>query len=146
VAICIRNVGNLLDRYDALLALSASDVGRLRRITSAAGWVLLAIDGLRPDVGREVFWVIRDVLSGEVLLARRLMSSPRAMLSGLLGELSDTLPVPILAVVSDGQPSIRNAVAAALPGVPHELYATRSLREADTPADEAERRASVDLV
>ena len=33
VPICARSVGNLLDRYDELLALSLSDTARLRRIT-----------------------------------------------------------------------------------------------------------------
>src|SRR5262249_52341740 len=68
VPICARSVDNLLDRYDELLALSASDTQRLRRVTAEAGRVILAIDGLQPDVGHEVLWVIRDVLSGEVLL------------------------------------------------------------------------------
>jgi hypothetical protein len=36
VAIRARSVGNLLDRYDELLALSCSDAGRLKRITAAA--------------------------------------------------------------------------------------------------------------
>ena len=61
VPICVRSVGNLLDRYDELLALSLSDAERLRRITAAAGRVILAIDGLQPDVGHEVLWVLRDV-------------------------------------------------------------------------------------
>src|SRR3954453_2490222 len=65
VPICARSVGNLLDRYDELLTLSCSDAGRLRRITAQAGRVVLAIDGLQPDVGHEVLWVIRDVLSGD---------------------------------------------------------------------------------
>src|SRR3954453_16613001 len=65
VPICVRSVGNLLDRYDELLALSCTDAARLRRITAAAGRVILAVDGLQPDVGHEVLWVIRDVLSGD---------------------------------------------------------------------------------
>jgi hypothetical protein len=36
--------------------------------------VILVLDGLQPDVGHEVLWVLRDVLSGEVLLARSLLS------------------------------------------------------------------------
>ena len=54
VPICPRSVGNLLDRYDELLALSLSDTERLRRVTAVAGRVILAIDGLQPDVGHEV--------------------------------------------------------------------------------------------
>src|SRR3954463_1058338 len=36
VSICPRSVGNLLDRYDELPALSASDTTRLRRVTAKA--------------------------------------------------------------------------------------------------------------
>ena len=96
VPICMRSVGNLLDRYDELLALSCSDVDRLRIITAKAGRVVLAIDGLQPDVGHEVLWVIRDVLSGEVLLARSLLSSSQDDLAKLLSEVKGALPTPIV--------------------------------------------------
>src|SRR3954451_3976372 len=116
VPICARSVGNLLDRYDELLALSTSDTTRLRRITAQAGRVILAIDGLQPDVGHEVLWVLRDVLSGEVLLAKSLLSSRQDDLAKLLREVKAALPVPVAGVVSDGQTSIRNAVEVALDG------------------------------
>jgi len=145
VPICVRSVGNLLDRYDELLALSCSDAARLRRITAGAGRVILAIDGLQPDVGHEVLWVLRDALSGEVLLARSLLSSCQDDLAKLIGEVKAALPVPIAGVVSDGQASIRNAVKAALDGVPHQLCHFHYLREAATPVYEADRHAKVRL-
>ena len=145
VPICVRSVGNLLDRYDELLALSCSDADRLRRITERAGRVILAIDGLQPDVGHEVLWVIRDVLSGEVLLARSLLSSRQDDLAKLIDAVRATLPVPIAGVVSDGQTSIRNAVALALDGVPHRLCHFPYLREAATSVYEADRHAKVQL-
>jgi hypothetical protein len=145
VAICARSVGNLLDRYDELLALSCSDAGRLKRITAAAGRVVLAIDGLQPDVGHEVLWVVRDVLSGEVLLARSLLSSTQADLAKLLGPVKEALPVPIAGVVSDGQTSIRNAVALALDGVPYQICQFHYWREAARPISEADRHAKVVL-
>lgn len=145
VAICVRSVGNLLDRYDELLALSCSDVGRLRGITAKAGRVILAIDGLQPDVGHEVLWVIRDVLSGEVLLARSLLSSCQGDLAKLLREVKEAIEVPIAGVVSDGQTSIRKAVAETLEGVPHQLCQFHYLREAATPVYEADRHAKVQL-
>ena len=145
VPICVRSVGNLLDRYDELLALSCSDVGRLRRVTAKAGRVILAIDGLQPDVGHEVLWVIRDVLSGEVLLARSLLSSCQDDLAKLLCEAKEALNVPISGVVSDGQTSIRKAAAKALKGVPHQLCHFHYLREAALPVYEADRHAKVQL-
>jgi hypothetical protein len=151
VPICPRSVANLLDRYDELLALSLSDPTRLRRIAAAAGRVVLAIDGLQPDVGHEVLWVVRDVLSGEALLARSLLSSCQADLAKLLGEVRQSLrgqgeaEVAVVGVVSDGQHSIRNAVAEALPGVPHQLCQFHYLREAARPVYEADRHAKVAL-
>jgi hypothetical protein len=145
VPICVRSVSNLLDRYDELLALSIQDADRLRGIAAAAGRVILAIDGLQPDVGHEVLWVLRDALSGEVLLARSLLSSCQDDLAKLIREVKDALPVPIVGVVSDGQTSIRNAVAEALDGVPHQLCQFHYLREAALPVYEADRHAKVQL-
>jgi hypothetical protein len=145
VPICVRSAGNLLDRYDELLALSTSDARRLRRVTAGAGRVVLAIDGLQPDVGHEVLWVLRDILSGEVLLAKSLLSSCQDDLAKLLRAVTAALPVPIAGVVSDGQTSIRKAVAAALPGVPHQLCHFHYLREAASPVYEADRHAKVQL-
>ena len=121
VTTCLRTVTNLLDRYDELLALSLADADRLRRVTAAAGRVILAIDGLQPDVGHEVLWVPRDCLSGEVLLARSLLSSTQDDLARLITEVKEALGVPIVGVVSDGQDSIRKAVKKTLDGVPHQL-------------------------
>jgi hypothetical protein len=145
VVICERTVTDLLDRYDELLALSCSDAERLRRVTAETGRVILAIDGLQPDVGHEVLWVIRDVLSGEVLLARSLLSSTQDDLAKLLREVKGALKVPIAGLVSDGQTSIRKAAAEALTGVPHQLCHFPYLREAALPVDEADRRAKVQL-
>jgi hypothetical protein len=145
VPLCVRTVSNLLDRYDELLALSLTDAARLRRVTASAGRVILAIDGLQPDVGHEVLWVIRDCLSGEVLLARSLLSSTSDDLAALLAEVKTALEVPIEGVVSDGQDSIRKAVKKALKGVPHQLCHFHYLREAAKPIYEADRHAKKEL-
>ena len=140
-----RTVTNLLARYDELVALAVLDVARLRRLTNAQGRVILALDGLQPDVGHEVLWVLRDALSGEILLVRSLLSATQHDLAALLTEVRDALEVPIAAVISDGQQSIRNAVAQALPGVPHQLCHFHYLREAAKPVVDADRHAKKEL-
>jgi hypothetical protein len=107
--------------------------------------VILAIDGLQPDVGHEVLWVLRDCLSGEVLLAKSLLSGRRQDLAELIGQVREGLTVPIVGVISDGQHPIRRAVAQALPGVPHQLCQFHYLREAARPAYEADRHAKKEL-
>ncbi len=154
VCIAERSVTVLLHRYEELVALRLGDATRLRaRLAAGGGGVILALDGLQPDVGHEVLWVLRDVRSGEVLLARSLLSATEGDLAQLLGEVRDVLAgpapdhplVPILGVVSDGQHSIRKAVARALPGVPHQLCQFHYLREAARPIFEADRHAKKEL-
>lgn len=145
VGICERNVTNLLDRYDELICLRLADSHRLRRILRKQGRVILALDGLQPDVGHEVLWVLRDCLSGEVLLARSLLSSTEKDVAQLIEEIKEAMPVAIVAVVSDGQRSIRKAVAKALPDLPHQLCHFHYLREAAKPVYEADRHAKKEL-
>ncbi len=145
VVIAERTVGHLIERYEELVALHLTDDRRLRERLSREGGVVLALDGLQPDVGHEVLWVIRDCVSGEPLLARSLLSATEADLVPLLREVHDALPVPILGVVTDGQQSIRRAVATALPGIPHQLCHFHYLQEAARPIYEADRHAKKEL-
>jgi hypothetical protein len=145
VGICERTVTNLLDRYDELVALSLADDRRLQDLISEQGQVILAIDGLQPDVGHEVLWVLRDCLSGEVLLARSLLSAIEKDLVRLIRFVRQALPVPITGAISDGQRSVRKAMAKALPGVPHQLCQFHYLREAAKQIYEADRHAKKEL-
>jgi Transposase, Mutator family len=145
VGVSERTVTNLLDRYDELLAVALGDDRRLKRLLADQAQVILAIDGLQPDVGHEVLWVLRDCLSGEVLLAKSLLSARQEDLADLVTEVRDAVGVPIVGAVSDGQHSIRKAIAKALPGVPHQLCQFHYLREAARPIYEADRHAKKEL-
>jgi hypothetical protein len=145
VAVSLRTVSNLLDRYDELRALATADRERLHALLRKQRRVVLAIDGLQPDVGHEVLWVLRDCLSGEVLLARSLLSATIKDLKTLLSEVRRALPVPIVGVVSDGQDRLRKAIAQALPKIPHQQCHFHYLREAARPACEADRHAKKEL-
>jgi hypothetical protein len=144
VPIAERSVTNLLDRYDELVATSLTNNQNLRQRLVGQGRIILGIDGLQPDVGHEVLWVLRDCLSGTVLLARSLLSAATKDLVALLAEVA-ALGVPIVGVISDGQHSLRRAVAAALPGAPHQLCQFHFLREAAHPVFEADRHAKKEL-
>jgi hypothetical protein len=154
VQIAERSVTELLHRYEELVALRLGDAARLRAQLAEQGGVILALDGLQPAVGHEVLWVLRDVRSGEVLLARSLLSATEGDLIPLLTEVRDALAgpdpqhpvVPILGVISDGQHSIGKAVAHALPGVPHQLCQFHYLRAAARPIFEADRHAKKELM
>lgn len=68
-------MSHLLLRYDELLALGLSNKQRLLDTVRGQKQVILAIDGMQPNVGHEVLWVLRNCLSEEILLARTLLSA-----------------------------------------------------------------------
>lgn len=85
-----RTVTNQLYRYEELVALHLADSGRLKvqlsEQKSEQKQVILAFDGLQPDVGHEVLWILRDCCSGEVLVARSLLGAAESDLVPLLEE------------------------------------------------------------
>ena len=148
VVIAERTVTNLLARYEELVTLRLTDQSRLFEHLVSQGYVILALDGLQPDVGHEVLWVLRDCCSGEVLVARSLLGATENDLVPLLEEaagICQKLKIPITGVITDGQHSIRNAVRSALPEVPHQLCHFHYLREAAKPVADADRHAKKEL-
>lgn len=145
VVIASRTVDTLLARYDELVSVTLASPGRRTRLLQQ-GRLMLAIDGLQPDKGHEVLWVVREVLSGDVLLARSLLASGRDDLSALLrSAVADLDDLPVVGVVSDGQMALRQAVARVFPHVPHQLCQFHYLREAGRPIWEADRHAQKEL-
>ena len=140
-----RTVLNLLHRYEELVAVHLNDSTRLTALLQQQGQVILAVDGLQPDKGHEVLWVVRECLSGEILLARPLLSSTQGDLVAVLREVQAAIPVPVVAILSDGQESIREAVAFVFPQVPHQLCQFHYLRDAALPIFEADRHAKAEL-
>jgi hypothetical protein len=138
-----RHVQNLLEVYLALLRASQQDPRPALAATIAAhGGVVLALDGLQPEQGNEQLWVVREVLSGTVLGAANLQQATAPVLAGLLRPIR-ALELPVLGVISDAQESVRLAVAAVLPDVPHQLCQYHALREAAEPLWEADRHLLV---
>jgi hypothetical protein len=125
VSITERSVTNLMQRYEELVALRVTDHERIKARLQKQGRVILAIDGLQPDVGHEVLWVVRDCLSEEILLARPRLRSSQGDLTTLLTEVKEQLKqleVPVKGVISDGEETIGSAVALRLPqGAPPTL-------------------------
>ncbi len=140
-----RTVLNLVHRYEELVAVHLNDAARRTARLLPQGQVILALDGLQPDKGHEVLWVVRECLSGELLLARPLLSSTQGDLVALLREVQAALPVPVTAILSDGQETIRDAVAFVFPGIPHQLCQFHYLRAAAQPIFDADRHAKAEL-
>jgi hypothetical protein len=152
VEIAERSVTVLLHRYEERVALRMADTAPLRERLRRQGGVILALAGLQPDVGHEVRWVLRAVVSGAPLLARSLLGATADDLVALREEVQTILTgqrpeeaIPIRGVISDGQVCSRHAVARVFPGVPHQLCQVPYLREAAKPIFAADRHAKKEL-
>jgi hypothetical protein len=148
VSITERSVTHLMQRYEELVTLRITDHERIKTRLQKQGHVILALDGLQPDVGHEVLWVVRDCLSEEILLARPLLSSTQADLTALLTEVKDQLKelaIPVKGVISDGEDTIGSAVALVFPKVPHQLCQFHYLKDATKPLYDADRHAKKEL-
>jgi hypothetical protein len=91
--------------------------------------VVLSIDGVQPETGNSVLYVVMDVLTDTVLYADFLENSATEYIEGILREVAK-LDLPVIGIVSDHQASIRLAVARTFPGVPHQFCHFHFLRNA----------------
>jgi len=92
-----------------------------------------------------VLWVVRDCLSrSDPARASFTQQYERREVTALLQEvkrLLERLEVPVKGILSDGEETIRSAVAFVFPGMPHQLCQFHSLKDAIAPVYEADRHA-----
>jgi hypothetical protein len=142
--ICKREVLNLLGDFLALLrAAQPAKLMALRSQLAEPKGLVVSIDGMQPEKGNLCLYILRNPRLGLTYLAESLEDSGAPTLRQVLLEpmqvLAEQLGLPILGVVSDAQESIRLAVRAALPGVPHQCCQFHCLRDAGTLTFEADR-------
>jgi hypothetical protein len=147
VTISRREVLYLFEAYCSLLR--AAQEWRAdppwRAEVEANGGVLLALDGIQPDKGHETIYLLRDLLSGHLLGAHNLLSSETRVIQEELLAPIVAWGIPVLGVLSDGQESLLQAVAATWPGVPHQICHFHALREAGRLLYERDRAIKVQL-
>jgi hypothetical protein len=147
VTISRREVLYLFEAYCSLLR--AAQEWRAdppwRAEVEANGGVLLALDGIQPDKGHETIYLLRDLLSGHLLGAQNLLSSETRVIQEELLAPIVAWGIPVLGVLSDGQESLLQAVAATWPGVPHQICHFHALREAGRLLYERDRAIKVQL-
>lgn len=140
-----RQVQYLYEAYLALLKCSAPETLAERRPQMLAnGGMVLSLDGVQPEKGNETLWVVREVLTGTAINAQNLATCDSPSLQELLRPALQ-LGIPVIAVVSDAQKSIRHAVEQLLPGVPHQLCHSHFLRDIAMPTVNEDRGLKTEL-
>ena len=120
VEVSEREVEDLFNLYVALTTTDVrTDPGLVAKLVRQGGGVL-TIDAAKPERAGESLWLVRDHISGEVLLGFVARNIDAERLAERIREVA-SIGVPIAGVVSDGEKVIVDAVELALPGTPHGL-------------------------
>jgi hypothetical protein len=140
VGISRREILFLFETYSALVR-AATEVAhdeQWRAQAQANGGLVLSIDGIQPDKGNETIYLVRDLLTGRLLVAENVTSTRTEVLKHLLTPIK-ALDLPMLRVISDAQDSQRQAVASLWPEAPHQICQFHALCEASRPIYELDQ-------
>ncbi|MCI3919087.1 transposase [Paenibacillus sp. TRM 82003] len=141
VATSERNSQRLYERYLTLLRSSVTDHVKeeLKQVVEAHGGIMISMDGVQPEKGNETLYVVREVFSGTILVAKSVKSSSAEELKELIKPVID-LKFPIIGIVSDGQQSIRLAMEDLLPDVPYQYCQYHYLKDIAKPIVDLDRK------
>jgi hypothetical protein len=146
VSISRREILYLFDAYCALLRASSDakeDKDWLGQVKENGG-IIVSVDGIQPDRGNETIYLVRDALTGRVLVAENVLSSETEVMKALLTPIT-TLGVTVLGTITDAQESELQAIEQLWPDVPHQVCQFHVLREASRPAFEVDRKLKTTL-
>lgn len=141
VATSERNSQRLYERYVTLLRSSVTDHVKsvLKQVAEEHGGIMISMDGVQPEKGNETLYVIREVFSGTILVAKSVKSSSSEELKELIQPVID-LGFRIIGIVTDGQQSIRLAMESLLPEVPYQYCQYHYLKDIAKPVVELDRK------
>ena len=130
-----REVAYLFDDFDLVLR-SASDAAQDQEWKSEVeknGGIIVAIDGIQPDVGNETIYLVRDALTGRLLNAENVTESGVARLKEVLAPVL-ALKIKVLGTMSDAQEVLPvMALKELWPDAPHQTCQFHALERASRP-------------
>lgn len=122
---------NYVKRYERMVAARHEDLEQLREVYANIADVVLSIDGIQPEKGHEVLYVVRELNARRVWFAVPVLSSAQDEITGILRrakEMAAFLGKPVRAWVSDKQEAFVRGIAQVFSGVPHRLCKVHFVR------------------
>ena len=140
-----RQILNLIGYFLALLRAAQPAKIESQRPYFQRHGLVLSVDGMEPEQGNEMLFIVREANLDLTLVAETLYSSRADLISRQLLEPVKDLGFRIRAVVSDADKNIRRAVEASLPGCPQQACQVHCLCDAGKLIFEADRAMKTDL-
>lgn len=147
VLISSRHVSNLFRIYLAIIEARTLNCEAVQARLKAQGRLILSADAVKFDDVSPALYVVREVLSGEILLAERIEKADTDNLSNFLRKL-DVIKTSIVGIVTDKEKAMISSVAVVFPGIPHQYCQTHFFGNLVKPmeSDLATLSAGVDAV
>src|SRR5438105_3503860 len=145
VKIARREILYLFEAYCTLMRASseAKDDQEWLAQVQKNGGIIVSVDGIQPEKGNETVYLVRDALTGRVLVAENVTSSETAVMKALLASvvaLEVERKVKVLGTITDAQESELKAVQELWPQVPHQVCQFHVLRDASQGAYAADKK------
>lgn len=115
-------IEDYLLKYQIMVAARRSDLALVKQEYSDCKNIILSVDGLQPEKGHEVLYVVREVKKGRIWFAEALVSSSTKEITRIIRKAKDwvvRLGLTVDAWVSDKQDAFITSIASEFPGVPH---------------------------
>lgn len=141
LAVSARQVAHLV--ADFLALLQAAQPAKIRATLQPLKSLIVGVDGMQPAKGDTSLYIVRELQTDVTLAAENLDDSCdttiRTRLLQPLHALAQELGLPWAGIVSDAQDTLRTAIRAELPAVPHQACQSHCLRAAGALTFETDR-------
>jgi hypothetical protein len=141
-------ISDSLRRYQIMVAARQQDAAILADVYQNHQSLILSIDGLQPEKGHEVLYVVRELSAKRIWFAQALLSSSTAEITQLIHkakEWAEQLHKPVKLWLSDKQDAFVQGIAAEFPGTPHRYCQNHFLRDVAKPMLDADSHAKVKM-
>ena len=146
IDLAVTGIANSIHGCQAMLAARQQDPEALRRLDHGADLLILSIDGLRPQKGRETLYAVREPTGKRAWFAEALLSATADEVRRLVVQAkqwAQGLGKPVALWISDKQDAFATGVAAEFPAAPHRCRDNHFLRDPAEPVLEADSHAKV---
>ena len=141
-------IAQYVHRYERMVAARHQDLSQLVDAYANIPDVVLSVDGLQPEQGHEVLYVVRELNAGRVWFAEPLLSSTAPEIEALLERaraIAAALGKPVRAWVSDKQQAFVTGIAKVFPNVPHRLCKIHFVRRLAKETRDEDGRVKVQM-
>ena len=135
-------IGQVVKKYLKLVGNRPTEI--ILKQLRKRGKIVLDIDGVKPEKGNHVLYLIRDLLSGRILLARTLEVSNKEALGDLFKEIK-SMGLDVIGIVSDKQKAIITGAAQEFPAIPHQFCQYHFLKNISDDFAETDRNLRKEL-